>query len=405
MSNINLEEHIKNTNEALVTAGATKYHLETFRILTNKIMKYASKNGIEEYTSELGFAVINYNKAPGSEEKYSKRYMQLLDCVNDLNDFLTYGKVTVKYAKKNREYIIPSGFKSSYEMYIKHREYLQMAHKTIICDKLYLERFFLFLESINIHSPESITVPIVYEFIKEISNHYEKGHVSCNVRTVRLYLKFCFDSNILSTDMKALIPNVNYNKKSKLPSVYSADEVKKLLNSIDLGSPIGKRNYAIILLISRSGLRSSDVADLKFSDIDWDKQIISRVQLKTKKWITIPLLNDVGDAIINYLKNGRPKETDSEYVFVNHKPPYEHIGSSSIGSLVRRQMEIAGVKFKDRKCGSHVLRHSLASRLLSCNVSLPVISEILGHADTNTTMTYLRIDINQLKTCALEVTI
>lgn len=407
MSINKLEEHINSTREALESAGATKSHLNCFRSVTNKIKKHAAKNGIEEYSSELGLTVIKeyYNILAESDNQVMHHQKKHLVCVNNLNDFLTHGKVFLYHKKRVGDYIIPSGFSETYELYIKHRDEMEMSASTIQGDKLYLERFFLFLEKNGISEPQKITVPVVYDFINEISNFFEKGYVSCIVRSVRLYLRFCYQINVLPIDMMTIIPNIKYNKKSKLPSVYTEDEVKRLLNSLDLGSPIGKRNYAIILLIARSGLRSSDVADLRFSDIDWDKQIISRMQIKTKNTITLPLLNDVGEAIINYLKNGRPKETNSDHIFVNHRPPYSHLQSGAIGTLVRYQMERAGVNFKDRKCGSHALRHTLASRLLSCNVSMPVISEILGHADTNTTMTYLRIDIEQLKACALEVMI
>lgn len=167
--------------------------------------------------------------------------------------------------------------------------------------------------------------------------------------------------------------------------------MKRILDSIDIGSPIGKRDYAIILLIARSGLRASDVADLRFSDIDWDKQRIHRIQLKTKKAVDIPLLNDVCEALVNYLKNGCPAELSSDRIFVMHKTPFTHFGAGNVGNIVSRNMVRAGVKSSERKCGSHALRHTLASRLLECNVPMPVISEILGHSDTNTTMTYLCI--------------
>jgi len=118
--------------------------------------------------------------------------------------------------------------------------------------------------------------------------------------------------------------------------------------------------------------------------------------------LELPLLSDVGEAIINYLKNARPK-TESDHVFIRVQPPYTEFRSGAVGALVHEHLLRAGIHLEGRKSGSHALRHSLASRLLEHEIPLPVISEILGHVNTQTTMTYLRIDINELKKCALEV--
>ena len=169
-----------------------------------------------------------------------------------------------------------------------------------------------------------------------------------------------------------------------------------------MGNPCGIRDYAIILLIARLGLRSSDVANLRFSNIDWESDRIRLTQVKTGNPLELPLLSDVGEAIINYLKNARPK-TESDHVFIRVQPPYTEFRSGAVGALVQEHLLRSGIHLEGRKTGSHALRHSLASRLLEHEIPLPVISEILGHVNTQTTMTYLRIDINELKKCALEV--
>ena len=198
------------------------------------------------------------------------------------------------------------------------------------------------------------------------------------------------------------LPNPHYNRDSNLPSTYTEEEVHNTLSAIDMGNPCGKRDYAIILLISRLGLRSSDVANLRFSNIDWENDRIRLIQAKTGNQLELPLLSDVGDAIITYLKNARPKSM-SDHVFLSMNSPYTEFTPSAVGALVHRHLIKAGVHIEGRKSGSHVLRHSLARRLLEHKIPLPVISEILGHANSETTMTYLRINIDELRKCALEV--
>ena len=144
------------------------------------------------------------------------------------------------------------------------------------------------------------------------------------------------------------------------------------------------------------------MANLHFSNIDWENDRIRLTQVKTGNPLELPLLTDVGEAIIAYLRNGRP-HTESDHVFVRMKPPFTAFHPGAVGALVHEHLVKAGIHVEGRKAGSHALRHSLASRLLEHEIPLPVISEILGHVNTQTTMTYLRIDISELKKCALEV--
>jgi integrase len=171
---------------------------------------------------------------------------------------------------------------------------------------------------------------------------------------------------------------------------------------VDRSNPIGKRDYAIILLIARLGLRSGDVVNLKFENINWEENRISITQQKTGRPLTLPLLEDVGLAIIDYLKFGRPK-CEYQNIFVIHKPPETPCTVGGMYTLVSNRISRAGLHKNKKKRGPHALRHSLASRLLEENIPLPIISEILGHASSNTTATYLSIDINKLRQCALEV--
>jgi len=176
----------------------------------------------------------------------------------------------------------------------------------------------------------------------------------------------------------------------------------KLLASIDRDNPVGKRDYAIMLLIAHLGLRSSDVVNLRFENINWEENRISLTQKKTGRPLTLPLLEDVGLAIIDYLKFGRPR-CDFQNIFTRHRPPISPCTASGMYGLVSRCISRAGLLTDEKKHGPHALRHSLASRLLEENVPLPIIAEILGHANSHTTAAYLAIDIDKLRQCALEV--
>ena len=197
------------------------------------------------------------------------------------------------------------------------------------------------------------------------------------------------------------IPHVKNLRQQKIPSTFTTNEIEQILNSVDRSNPIGKRNYAIFLIAARLGIRSSDIQALTFSNIDWDKNVIFFTQHKTGRSLLLPMPNDVGWAIIDYLKNGRP-ETNAKNIFVSHNYPYEEF--LSIKSIIPRQMRCAGIKTPaNKRIGMHAFRHGLATRMLEKDVPLPVISQTLGHADISSTEVYLRISMKQLSKCGLEV--
>ena len=403
MENLTLQQLITQTKEALTQAGASNYYQKVFKTLTNQLLLYAEEHNTDAFSMDFGLQFLEDHYSMSSKIEQKKWCATYSRCINALAEYQRSGSITLYLVMDERAYTFPDGFRNSAEEYISHREKIGIIKKSNKVCSLYLERFFAFLTKKNIFSLAALSLKDVLEFMESLSC-YEKPTINHTMRAVRYYLKFCYENGFMEKEMFSKLPNPHYNRQSRLPSSYSADEVKKLLDSIDLGNPCGIRDYAIILLIARLGLRSSDVANLRFSNIDWEKEVIRLTQVKTGNPLELPLLEDVGEAIINYLKNARPK-TDSDHVFVRQVPPYTEFNPGAVGSLVRVHLQKSGIHLEGKKKGSHTLRHSLASRLLEHKIPLPVISEILGHTTTETTMTYLKIDITELKKCALEVSI
>lgn len=159
----------------------------------------------------------------------------------------------------------------------------------------------------------------------------------------------------------------------------------------------------MILLAARLGLRASDICGLTFSNILWEQNLIKIVQQKTKKPVELPLLEEVGNAIIDYLKYGRPS-SELPNIFIKLYSPYKRLEEPTLHSIVSSYLNLAGIdNVSIKKHGPHALRHSLASFLLEKKTPIPVISEVLGHDNTESTKSYLRIDMNALRQCALEV--
>lgn len=221
--------------------------------------------------------------------------------------------------------------------------------------------------------------------------------------SLRNFLKYLQDNLYTVNDFSYLVPKSNYKKESHLPTTYEKDEVERLIKAVDCGNPKGKRDVAMILLAARLGLRSSDICGLRFENIHWETNTILLNQQKTKKRIELPLLADVGIAIIDYLKYGRPA-SDLPYIFIHSNQPYDRLAEPTLHSIVSFYLRRAGINnIDEKKHGPHALRHSLAGFLLEKKTPLPVISEVLGHTNTQSTKTYIRIDMEALGQCALEV--
>ena len=221
---------------------------------------------------------------------------------------------------------------------------------------------------------------------------------------LRSFLRYLHDNGLHAEDLTPSIPTLKARKQTRIPSVWTQENIAKLLAAIDRGNPAGKRDYAMLLLVTRLGLRSIDIKHLKLSDLKWRENRLELIQSKTAALLTLPLLPDVGWAIIDYLKNGRPK-VDSPYVFLRHLAPLVPFADSDrLYQIVAKYMRLAKIPISpDKKKGMHSLRHTLASRLLAEHIPLPVISDLLGHVSSDATAVYLKIDIDRLRECALSI--
>jgi len=220
-------------------------------------------------------------------------------------------------------------------------------------------------------------------------------------RAVRNFLRYAHQSNLVPIDYSGTVPFPR--KHSSVPSVYDKEEIVQLLEGIARDEPGGKRAYAAILLVARLGLRSSDVCNLKFENIDFENKEISFIQVKTQKPNTLPLLPEVEAALLDYMENERPC-SDVPFIFINRRtPPYKAMSISIIKHRLEKLFINTGVATGTRRKGPHALRASFASELLKEGVGYPAISKALGECVPSTVKHYVKIDVCQLRDCALEV--
>lgn len=289
------------------------------------------------------------------------------------------------------------------EGYIKYlREGMLLSENTISNKTHYLLAFNSYLETWQI-TLDDLDTEIVSDFFARQDYTLPSKH-NCN-STLRLYLRHAFDSGITDKDGSIYILPDNYNKQRKLPTTYTVEEIRSIIGAVERSSAIGKRDYLILLLASEYGWRSSDIVDFGFDQIDWDNNTIAFNLQKTGVPTVCPLLSSVGNAIIDYLKNGRP-DTDAKEIIVSGESSKKgkRLTAPTIHSIVTKYMRKANVSnWNQKKHGPHSLRHSLATNLLKKNISISIISTVLDHQSTESTKIYLSVDNTRLKWCALPV--
>ena len=275
------------------------------------------------------------------------------------------------------------------------KEYIYSHQKTLL-------KFLKYLRKSNILHISKITNDNIFNYILTL-NIYKQSYKYDIVSKIRVFLKFIYFNNLTSKDFTLAIPKIKINHNNKIPhTIWSTDEIRKILNSINTNTKVGKRDYAIFMLLTHLGLRFSDVKNLKFENIDWQMNILNITQSKTGKIVTLPLLDNVGNAIIDYIKNGRPN-VNSKYIFLNKK---DESFSPQFGfyHILKKYLKLANIDISNKKyIGTYSLRHSLATTLLQNRTPLSTISGILGHTDMNNTAIYLKVDIPSLKECCLKL--
>jgi site-specific recombinase XerD len=215
---------------------------------------------------------------------------------------------------------------------------------------------------------------------------------------LRSFLRYARYRGAVTLDLAAAVPVVANWSMPSIPRAIGTDQVRQLLASIDRRTAMGRRDYAVVLLLARLGLRSGEVAVLELDDLDWDAGQVS-VRGKGGQRTALPLPADVGEAIAAYLRDGRPKST-SRRVFLRSKAPIRgFLSQCAIGSIIRHALQRAGIQAPTT--GAHQFRHALATQMLRHGAALTEIGEILRHRSPETTKIYTKVDLEALRTLAL----
>jgi site-specific recombinase XerD len=400
-----IDQLVKEVLEELNSQGYSQCSIQKYSRSYQSLMEYTNSQGITHYSEGVGLNYLNNQygfKLEGFFGSVPKPVSETLHHLLILWNYQQYSSVTWVTRGKKKAFTCPENYKDEYESFQKFcglKKYTTLGLLAILNP---VKNFLLYMESHHVQNLKDISQDNLSVFLSIYSGHSVRYRATI-VSALRNFLKLLGEDGFIPPKTWQLLPNVRYSRNAFIPPSWRKEDVKKLLDAVDRGNPRGKRDYALLLLVVRLGLRASDIRNLKLHNIEWKNKKIVLIQKKTKQTLELPLLDDIGWALIDYLKNGRPK-TKSDSVFINHKAPYgEFKDTNGMQHILWKYMSIAGIERpKNEHCGLHSLRSTLARTMLEVGTPLPTISEVLGHESIQTASIYLKINLEALRKCPID---
>lgn len=390
-------------NYLYVNLNFTPIHIEFCRRDWNRIRLYLISKEYNDISLDQEQEIRNYFTENNRKGRLASNSERMMMSITAICEFISTGKISIRTrcSKKDVPLLGPIG--SIIENFlVDQRKERRLSYIRLSCYKRQMTKFYIFCQSKGVGSANSFDFAFFISYINQLDTKY-RTHIETAIGVLKVFTKYLFITQQIPIDHSFSIPKYKSIYQPKISSTYSKEEIETLVESVDRTSPGGKRNYAMIVLMARLGLRASDVGNLRFECLDWKSNTITLNQIKTGKELTLPLLPEVGNAIIDYLKYGRPV-SDEDFIFLSCNYPHSaYVTGNAIGSRIRDIFKASGIRTSGKKYGTHALRHSLGFRLLQESNTVHVISQILGHKNTKSTKYYLRIDIDSMKHCLLEV--
>ena len=294
---------------------------------------------------------------------------------------------------------VPDWFADTLTRYLSFVErHRGLAPRTVRQYARKLSAFAEYLEHDEIRQLPAITPRHVRDF-------YENGSGGRPRRSygsaLRAFFRWASAQRAVSVTLTDAVPRPRRYRLANLPDVLSDADVQRIVAAVDRSTPVGRRDYAVLLLAARYGLRPCDIRQLTLDQIDWRRGSIDIRQAKTGRPLMLPLLGDVADALTAYLRDGRPSSA-SRVIFIRHRAPFEpFVAENNLSTIMGTALRRAGLAERPGRRGLYVFRHTLATRLLAAGQPLKTIADVLGHASTDTTYGYTRVELDALRSVAI----
>ena len=266
----------------------------------------------------------------------------------------------------------------------------------------YLRHATLFLKAVFSAAPFDVTMvtpQVITDFVREQAAKLKPSSCAAPATSMRVFLRFLVTYRGLPAGVVGAVPTIRQWKLASFPKHLSVEEVDRTLATCDEQSPVGKRDRGILLLLIRLALRAGEVGRLRLSDVDWREGEARIHSPKSARERKLPLPSDVGQALAEYLQNGRPRSAQP-FLFLRTRAPFGPInGPSTVSCIAKRHLELAGISI--RGLSAHSFRHTAATRMVRRGVGFKQVADVLGHRLLETTNIYAKLDEDSLHRVAL----
>lgn len=399
-----LSELIKQTKDVIRPLNYSKSTLYQYEFAWKELSTYFQENEQMLFSEQLArqFVICSRDELENGHIKIW-RYKLRRQAVQMLIEVNEKGNYTWGIHGKDPNGLLSDNMIKLHEDYLSEIKMSGKGDGTICLYQTVSRQILKYVEFDQHKSIAELQLQDVSQFIPYISKCYQTTSMRSLLSALRCFLRYLEEKGFTQKHLHMAVPSSGARKTIVIPTITSQEE-QDILSAIDRNTAMGKRNYAMVLLALRTGLRSTDITNLKLMDIKWKKCTIEIVQKKTGRPLILPLLDEVGNALVDYLLNGRP-DSKEPYIFLRTQAPYQKLsGRSACYSISCKVMQDAGIRQggSERK-GFHCLRHSVAARMLAEEVPLSIISSVLGHENPESTKTYLSTDLEHLRACALSL--
>jgi site-specific recombinase XerD len=415
LCSVPLRRLVSDALHELERLGYSRRSCNRYRRVWEYVIEYCDRNKAREgFSEDLAARFLEEQRAGEQSETRGQGWRRhIVWGVRMLVDFAEHGSIERAFVSAETIDLVPAMEKTLNDYLQYCRDRLQLRPSTIQGRTTELRIFLNFLHTRKGRTLDQIQSADLSDFISARADLPRVGGIRREhwlqpktmariVSDLRSFLRFLMMRGFLHKDLTAGLPIIRLQRDAKIPSVWEHGLIIKLLEAVDRSSAKGKRDYAILLLASRLGLRVGDIRTLTLDQLRWENSTIELTQSKTDTPLVLPLTGEVGDALIDYLKSGRPQTAYRE-VFLKVKPPFDPFTENHLHHIVTYWRKLAGIHFRaPQKRGFHSLRHTLATRLMEKGAPFTLIAEILGHTSLETTRIYAKASVEALRTVALD---
>ena len=403
------DEQLRNKDDVFVLAHLTKHEMGKFGYSDSTmkkyvwqgfdpILQYCVQNVITNYCKKKIGAFVEGTIADPDIPYRTKLMIQRAALMID--EYYHTGTLEWRQLKPAQQRFITEQFSNLLDDFCLEREKVGVfADSTLASDRVAVRQFLIKLEDMGHTGFGTVSLNDVAICMTALARQCPSmSYLSC----IRNFLKFLHKHDETAVDLCVAIPRV-VPPRVAIQEGFTQEEIDSLLNCADRDTAIGKRDYAIIMLASQTGLRAVDIANLKFTEINWRSNTIKIAQEKTARGLSLPLPAESGNAVADYILNGRP-DYESPFIFLRLRRPFQKIRRQTVGSIVLRFSRRSGMEDQGtRRKGFHGLRRAFGGRLLETETPLELLSELLGHSHADSSKPYLSANESGLKSCALNV--